>query len=351
MGRILHLALAVGVLGVALAGVAGCGEEAAPAPRTAPSSVAPRVETAIPTPGTAPSTAAQPEGGVRIGTLNVRWFPDGDAHGAGEHTTDVETLAAAIADLHVQALGLQEILHHERAQRALDRLRARLDTLTGGRWEIVLDDCPDDEGRQHVGLLYDGARAERLAVHRVDALAGNERGDGCAGYMRPGLGVALRFASGFDAWLVVVHLDSGTDDRAFERRARAYRAFDGLASELSRTHGDRDVIVLGDFNVMGSDRGVRGLDEIGQLEHVLDAAGFRRLWLEPGCTEISGGRASMLDQIVVSASTDELAPSARAAVGGPCGRQRCRVSRDDPWLAHVSDHCPVTLELDGRDLD
>ncbi len=358
MRRIVHALSSPGLAAVAsavLVGVVvvGCGfrDDGVVAPSvSAPAQ--PRVEAVSAPPST---TAAPAEGAatpsVRIGTLNVRWFPDGDARGPGEHTTDVDTLAATIAQLDVSALGLQEILTHERGTRAMDRLRSRLDALTRGRWEVVLDDCPDDDGRQHVGLLYDASRAERLAVRRVDGLAGNERGDGCAGYMRPGLGVALRFASGLDGWLVVVHLDSGTDDRAFERRGRAYEAFDSLSSELSRAHGDRDVIVLGDFNVMGSDRGVAGLDEIGQLERVLDRAQFRRLWLEPGCTEISGGRASMLDQIVVSASTDELAPSARAAVGGPCGRERCRVRRDDPWLAHVSDHCPVTLTLDGRDLD
>lgn len=348
MRRILHAPVLAGLSLVA------CGARDEVTAPVAP--VAPRVETvtASPTPPAAPpatTVSADATSEVRIGTLNVRWFPDGDARGPGDHTTDVDTLAASIAQLDVAALGVQEILTHERGLRAMDRLRTRLDALTHGDWEIELDGCPDDEGRQHVGLLYDASRAERLAVHRVDALAGNERGDGCSGYMRPGLGVALRFTSGLDAWLVVVHLDSGTDDRAFERRARAYQAFDSLTSELARTHGDRDVIVLGDFNVMGSERGVAGLDEIGQLERVLDRASFRRLWLEPGCTEISGGRASMLDQVVVSASMDELAPSARATVGGPCGRERCRVRRDDPWLAHVSDHCPVTLTLDGRDLD
>lgn len=326
----------------------GCGSREQTSTPTAPT---PRTESVVAPTSPAPAVDpdAQPE--VRVGTLNIRWFPDGDARGPGDHTTDVDTLAASIAQLDVSALGVQEILTHERGLRAMDRLRARLDTLTHGDWEIELDGCPDDEGRQHVGLLYDASRAERLAVHRVDALAGNERGDGCAGFMRPGLGVALRFTSGLDAWLVVVHLDSGTDDRAFERRARSYEAFDAITSELARAHGDRDVIVLGDFNVMGNDRGVAGLDEIGQLERVLDRAQFRRLWLEPGCTEISGGRASMLDQVVVSASMDELAPSARAAVGGPCGRERCRVRRDDPWLEHVSDHCPITITLDGRDLD
>jgi endonuclease/exonuclease/phosphatase family metal-dependent hydrolase len=339
MGAIVHALAASALL--------ACGEESVPRTPERPSA---RTEAVAAVEAPSGSTSAEvPE--VRIGTLNVRWFPDGDARGTGEHRTDVDMLGSAIADLHVSALGLQEILVGERESAALDRLRARLDSLTHGQWEVVLDDCPSDDGRQHVGLLYDASRTERLAVHRVDALSGNERGDGCAGFMRPGLAVALRFASGLDAWIVVVHLDSGRDDRAFERRARAYGAFEGLTTELARVHGERDVIVLGDFNTMGSDRGASGLDEIGELERALDRASFRRLWLEPGCTEISGGRPSMLDQVVVSVSTEELAPSARAAVGGPCRRTRCRVERDDPWLNHVSDHCPVTFTLDGRDLD
>lgn len=338
MSRIVHASVLLSIL----AWATGCGEE-----RTEPS--APRSE-AVLAPVTSESASAAGLAEVRVGTLNVRWFPDGDARGPGERSTDVDTLAASIADLHVQALGLQEILLSERGERALERLRARLGALTGARWETVLDDCPRDEGRQHVGLLYDASAAERLAVRRVDALSGND-GDGCAGFMRPGLGVALRFRGGFDAWLVVVHLDSGTDDRAYERRGRAYQAFASLRGELSRAYADEDVLVLGDLNTMGSDRGVSGLDEIGELERALDRASFRRLWLEPGCTEISGGRASMLDHVIVSSATAELAPSARAAVSGPCGRSRCRVSRDDPWLGHVSDHCPVTVTFEGADRD
>lgn len=361
MVRILHA-----TCGLMVVGVLGCGpSEGSPA---SPSMLGARgPETTAQAQGPAPQQASPPAtqraqqapqqaqpgaaSEVRIATLNVRWFPDGDARGPGARTTDVDTLAASLAGLHVQAVGLQEILVNDRAERALTRLRSRLDALTQGRWEVVLDDCPADDGRQHVALLYDASRAERLAVRRVDGFGGNERGDGCAGYMRPGLGVALRFASGFDAWLVVVHLDSGTDDRAFERRARAYETFAGLQRELSRAHGDRDVIVLGDFNTMGNDRGVRGLDEVAALERVLDGASFRRLWLEPGCTEVGAGRVSMLDHIVVSSSTEELAPSSRASVAGPCGQSRCRVSRSDPWLAHVSDHCPVVATFDGRDLD
>jgi endonuclease/exonuclease/phosphatase family metal-dependent hydrolase len=250
----------------------------------------------------------------------------------------------------VQALALQELLLHERGERALGRLRQRLDALTGGRWEVELDRCPRDEGRQHVGLLYDASRAERLAVETVDALSGN-RGDGCDGFMRPGLAVALRFAGGLDAWLVTVHLDSGTDDRAFDRRARAYAAFGDLRAHLARVYVDDDIVVLGDLNTMGNDRGVSGLDEIGQLERALDRASFRRLWLEPGCTQIARGRTSMLDHVLVTTELREIAPSARARVEGPCGQSRCRVARDDPWLAHISDHCPVTVTLSAEDLD
>ncbi len=339
MSRIVHAS----VLAAALACLwAGCGEEAPVSPAARTESVS-AVAASPPVPDGRPAE-------VRVGTLNVRWFPDGDARGPGARTTDIETLAAAIADLHVQALALEELLLSDRGERALERLRARLSSLTGGRWEIVLDDCRRDEGRQHVGILYDAASVERLGVHRVDGLSGND-GDGCDGYMRPGLAVALRFRGGFDAWLVAVHLDSGTDDRAYERRGRAYQAFARLREELARELPEDDILVLGDLNTMGNDRGVSGLDEIGELERALDRAQFRRLWLEPGCTEISGGRASMLDHVIVSSATTELAPSARAAVGGPCARARCRVSRDDPWLAHVSDHCPVTITLDGADRD
>lgn len=295
--------------------------------------------------------AGDPATTLSIATLNLRWFPDGDLGASGRRTTDVDTLALHLSELDAPVIAVQEVLTSERARRAMDRLRERLSLLTRGRWELELDDCPDDEGRLHVGLLYDASRIERLEATRIDALAGNTRGDGCAGFMRPGLAVYVRARTGFDAWVVVVHLDSGRDDRAFERRARVYAAFSTLRGTLGRIQDDADVIVLGDFNTMGSDRGPSALDELASLERELDGASFRRLWLEPGCTEVSGRRVSMLDHVIVSTATAELAPSARAAVRGPCGRTRCRPERGDPWFEHISDHCPVVVTFDGRDLD
>ena len=288
---------------------------------------------------------------VRAGTLNIRWFPDGDAQGPGEHTTDVDTLAVSIASLDVDVLAVQELLLHERGERALTRLRERLDALTHGQWEVLLDGCPRDEGRQHVGLLYNASKAELLGSMDVDALSGNERGAGCEGHMRPGLAGAFRFRTGVDAWFVSVHFDSGRDDRAFERRGRAFESLPALYDALRSVYDDHDIIVLGDMNTMGSDRGVSNQDELRGVEAMLDRAHYRRLWLEPGCTEISGGRVAMLDHVVVAGEMSEVVPSMRAHVGGPCGESRCRVSREDPWLAHISDHCPVTFAISAADDD
>ena len=294
---------------------------------------------------------AQADSEVRAGTLNIRWFPDGDAEGPGAHTTDVDSLAIHIASLDVDVLAVQELLLHERGERAMARLRERLDSITHGQWEVLLDECPRDEGRQHVGILYNATKAELLGTTQVDALSGNERGSGCDGHMRPGLAAALRFRTGVDAWFVSVHFDSGRDDRAFERRGRAFESFPALYDSLRGVYDDHDIVVLGDMNTMGSDRGVSNQDELRGVEAMLDRARYRRLWLEPGCTEISGGRASMLDHVVVSGAMSEVAPSMRARVGGPCGETRCRVEREDPWLAHISDHCPVTFAISANDDD
>ena len=304
-----------------------------------------------PEPATSPPRSTQTGSEVRAGTLNIRWFPDGDARGPGDHTTDVDSLAMHISSMQVDVLAVQELLLHERGERALSRLRERLDALTHGRWEVVLDECPRDEGRQHVGILYDTSSAELLGTTQVGALSGNERGDGCDGHMRPGLAAAFRFRGGLDAWFVSVHFDSGRDDRAFERRGRAFESFAALESSLRSVYDDRDIIVLGDMNTMGSDRGVSNEDELRGVEAMLDRARFRRLWLEPGCTEIFGGRTSMLDHIVVTGAMSEVPPSTRARVGGPCGETRCRVERDDPWLEHISDHCPVMFSIRGADED
>ncbi|HEY8428061.1 MAG TPA: hypothetical protein VIL20_06790, partial [Sandaracinaceae bacterium] len=163
----------------------------------------------------------------------------------------------------------------------------------------------------------------------------------------------LRFASGLDLAAIVVHLDSGQAPRDAEHRRVSYRAIASAVRELSRA--DEDVLVLGDFNTMGCrDCAPRAdaSEEMAALDAILGPAA-RRVPPSVPCTELHRGEGALLDHAVVTRATRELAAGARAEVHGPCALHRCRIPRGarTPMLDRLSDHCPIVIELDGRDLD
>lgn len=288
---------------------------------------------------------------ARLASWNLRWFPDGSTGGPSATPTDVEWAACILATLRADVVALQEIVLSDRGRAAVATLARRLGELTGGRFEARFDRCPRD-GRQHVGWLVDVTRASIVAEEQLDAI--NPRG-GCSHHLRPGHALYLRFARGLDLSAVVVHLDSGQEPRDSTNRRASFRAIAEAAGALSRARGDEDVLVLGDLNTMGCRDCSPRLEAVAELE-ALDAAiapRLRRVPASAACTELYRGEGSLLDHALVTAATREAAQSARVEVHGPCAQHRCRVPRGarPPMLDHLSDHCPLVLELDARDLD
>jgi hypothetical protein len=72
------------------------------------------------------------------------------------------------------------------------------------------------------------------------------------------------------------------------------------------------------------------------------------------CTEISSEGGGPLDHVLLSRSLGPLLRGGQAHVGGVCEGDGCRTERGRthaPPVERLSDHCPVVLELDDRDLD
>ena len=185
----------------------------------------------------------------RVGTWNVRWFPDGTFENEdGDDATDVGWLACAIARLDVDVLAVQEFKTHARARRAQSELLTELDELTGGAWALVLDDCPHDN-QPHQGFLYDQTKVHVSAARDLPEL--NPHEGACGGAQRPGMAVEVTFDDGVEVVLVNVHTKSGT--RPEDRKLRI-DSFDTMASvhrdEVAST-GIDDVVFLGDFNTNG----------------------------------------------------------------------------------------------------
>ena len=70
------------------------------------------------------------------------------------------------------------------------------------------------------------------------------------------------------------------------------------------------------------------------------------------CTFAPGREPALLDHFLVSTSMQEAPSDVRAHVSGYCQALHCDSVLTQPSAAKtLSDHCPVVLELAGRDLD
>jgi endonuclease/exonuclease/phosphatase family metal-dependent hydrolase len=295
--------------------------------------------------------------GPRIGSWNIRWFPNGSKDGRDPNRrTDLAWLGCAIASLDVDVLAVQEIVQDPAGRNALLDLLAELDTRTAGHWQAELDECPGS-GRQHVGLLFDADRVEASAAGALAAL--NPGNSACDRNLRPGYGSYVRFRGGPDLEIVTVHLDSGTTARDFGNRVRSLSRLGAVAAEVERREHDSDLLVVGDFNSMGCkdcDPQIDATAEIAQIDALLDSLSLRRIPLPEAspCTHYQRGHAGILDHVVARASMEELATAASLEVYGPCADLHCKQparGERPAALERLSDHCPIVLELQAGDRD
>jgi endonuclease/exonuclease/phosphatase family metal-dependent hydrolase len=271
---------------------------------------------------------------------------------------DVPWLACIIATLDVQALAVQEVVQNPRGRGALLDLLRELDARSAGHWRAELDECPED-GRQHLGFLYDETRVELLAKHIFGEL--NPARSACDTRLRPGFSVRLRWKKGgpdFDA--LTVHLDSGAILRDYAHRGTSIERLAQVLPQLSghKQHDD-DVVVLGDFNTMGCsacEPKVAAEDELAAFDASVDALkpSLQNVTPTHPCTEYYKGHGGRLDHVLVTRGMRELTDPPRVETHGLCETLACS---HFPSASHVtasvrlSDHCPLVLELRASDLD
>jgi endonuclease/exonuclease/phosphatase family metal-dependent hydrolase len=296
------------------------------------------------------------QGRARIGTWNIRWFPDAEAGDERERKgTNVEWLACGIAQLDVDVLAVQEFKDYPEAKQASEQLTIALDRHTGGRWKLELEKCGKPEAG-HVGLLWNTAR-----VKARDFWESNELlvGKPCDLDWRPGLAGYFEFPGGFDAHIVALHAVAGESRERMEARQSAFRSFGQLQRAAFRRHADADLILVGDFNTSGCDdcepKRSSGW-EVEQLRELLQRTKPALRLVPPtvACSEYHGNEPYLLDHFAVSSTTRELAADARAVVDGYCVESKCSSDYDQDQrdiYDDISDHCPLVLELTDRDLD
>jgi endonuclease/exonuclease/phosphatase family metal-dependent hydrolase len=287
---------------------------------------------------------------------NVRWFPDGGpGKRPSEQPTDVEWLACTLAYLNADVVALEEVKAYPRAQQKLDQVRARLDEFTQGSYQARLDDC-EPMAAQHVGLLWNSKRvkAEDFQVFaELNPLAGP-----CQNHLRPGLGARFRFPGGLDLEVIAVHLKSGHDARAQALRERSMARLPSVLEAIDRRHQDQDLLVLGDFNVMGCPDCSPASDGDAERQALSARLGagsqpFTVLPTKPGCSHYFSGKAGLLDLVVAPRAMRELGAEPEVTSSGLCGELDCGSLPHSAPAAYreLSDHCPILIDLLDQDLD
>lgn len=288
--------------------------------------------------------------GARIGTWNVRWYPDGrPGKKAARPGTDIGWMACAIATLDVDLLALQEIKTLPRAERSTAELLAELGRLAGGTWRAAFDDCPQ-KATQHVGFLWNEARVRMTDLRTVPEL--NPHGQPCKDSLRPGFAGLAHFADGTRVHVVSVHFKSGGERRSLDLRDTSLEALGRVAASVRAKEPTAQVVFAGDFNTMGCARcspKVAAEEELRRATERVAREGLRWVSNDPPCTEYYRDKAHLLDGFVVTTGLAErLRAPARSS--GLCGEWSCRAisgARRADAFRRLSDHCPVVLELFG----
>jgi endonuclease/exonuclease/phosphatase family metal-dependent hydrolase len=299
---------------------------------------------------------------LRLGTWNIRWFPDGKP---GEKAnkyggTDVEWLACVIAALDVDILAVQEFKLTRRGKNALEQLIDSLNGLTHEAWAWESDICPDPT-RQHVGFLYRRAKVHLSHITSHSEIDPTVRiknsSEVCPGKLRPALAAYVASKNGgVDFHFVTSHLDAGNTQRDYSNRTKAWKLLDKVYEARISKKNDSDFIFGADFNSIGCPKcGVRNdKDEIGRLLSTLKELKYPLIAAKPSvrCTQYYRGRSGMIDQIVHSADMIE-AQQSQQLITGICAAASCR-TLDASYigaLKYLSDHCPVLMDIDDIDID
>jgi len=237
----------------------------------------------VPPPEDPPVVHPLEEGQFRIVTWNIRFFP--------EPGTDVDRTADYLVALDADVVGVQEIADRSALASLLADVNARLAELppAGNRpirsYDFVLA-ASGGHGGQYVGFIYDANAVDLSAIETLRRLQMNPD-------LRPALYTrATSLRGGTDFQVIVVHNDSGTDDRDYQNRLRF---LDSLNVELAdRRPADADIVVLGDLNDFQFSSALQTLKG-GVLTNLIDI-----LVPNDQYTYIFDGNSQVLDHILIS---------------------------------------------------
>ena len=302
--------------------------------------------------------ASESSAKIRLATWNIRWFPTGKPSDQSENVadpTDIEWLICAIRWMQIDILAVQESLATPEATKAWNRIIASLNQQTGATWQWYRQPCgrPDDH---HVGLLWNDTRVSLSQFESLWQFNAKAQSDAnaCTFGLRPGqyAWAQARDPKGVNFHVIALHLKSGPTVFALEERHKALNRIEQAVAPLLRR--DRDVVILGDFNTMGAGDSHSQQYEVKNMRRKVakNNPGFTTLDLQPQCSHYFRGRGNWLDHVLVSQEMEEVTVTT-AQVTGYCAVAGCERIQGDypPAYHHLSDHCPVVLDIENRDRD
>ncbi len=294
---------------------------------------------------------------LRVGTFNIRNFPENTARREGLQSTDVPRLLALLSAVNADLLAVQEIKDPALLQEIVSQVPGR-------DYTAVLSDC-GGTNRQFLGFVFDRQRLQLLEHREIRPI--NTTGDGnCHVGSRPGVYAYLRSTNGLDFHVLVLHLKSGGGATDLEKRKAQWEAIERSLVTVD-DRDDTDWVVLGDFNSTGFDDNTRQerdwLLETWSRLNLVDVAPTVACtsYFCTGCQKEAGTgpgapgqlHTGLIDHVTVRQPMREFLGQ-RLEVHGHCADLQCQqtpFAQAPEGYLRVSDHCPLVLVLNDADLD
>ena len=285
---------------------------------------------------------------IQVGAFNIEWFP---CKGDGEmmkqydinlrrppegNATNIEALFSVLKELDIELLGVVEIVDPallvESAKKYL-----------GPQFEFIY---APSASSQKIGFLYDSSVLELVGQAEIYTEVMLDPHS----WLRPAFrGYFKVKPSGMDFHAIVTHLKASPS--GWGQRERQWKVLHNILSELPDESGDKDVVLMGDFNNVSKLREnefVPIIDSLGYYWATSELAAqgkFSNYWKPDYSKERIEG--SLIDHIFISGDAKQEYVMNSSRTGGMCAEGEPEYLGEDipDYNEMISDHCPVFITL------
>ncbi len=209
-----------------------------------------------------------------IGTFNIEWLGT-----KNRKEEDYKKIAGVIQDTGAQVLGIEEVSDEAGLKKVMKYL-------------------PDHgyilgkSGDQKVGVIFDKTRV-KYNVNSIDQIDSVVVSDG----MRAPLVVDMKVDDGFDFTFVVAHLKARFDEKSVAKRKKQAQALNNWLNNHLKECGDKDVIIVGDFNDYVGSEALNTMSKGNMLHYATEDAPdgmysnirYKSIIDHAGLTSVTGG--------------------------------------------------------------